>query len=300
MKEIKTISAGFMESIVSYWNHFVHALPRITIALLIFFIVFFIALYFSRLIKTKFSRAGSDPLFVRFLSKITRVAVIIVGLILALQTMGLSGVAGGLLAGAGISAFVFGFAFKDIAENFLAGLILAFNRPFAMNDTIIIDNFSGHVIALNFRTTLIKTFDERDVFIPNAIIIKQPLTNLTRDGKLRMDFVVGIAYENDINKAISLILEAMAGMDFLKREESPFAVVEELAASTVNIRVFFWANTFDYKKGVLQMKSDVITNVKSVLEKEGFSLPANITEIKPYQPAQPFRFNVEGPQSIRT
>ena len=81
-----------------------------------------------------------------------------------MQTMGLNGVAKGLLAGAGLSAFIFGFAFKDIAENFLGGLILAFNRPFSLNDTIQIRDFTGHVKALNFRTTHIKTFDEKDVF----------------------------------------------------------------------------------------------------------------------------------------
>ncbi len=101
-----------------------------------------------------------------------------------MQTLGLTGVAGGLLAGAGISAFIFGFAFKDIAENFLGGVILAFNRPFSLNDTIVIREFSGHIVALNFRTTHIKTFDEGDVFIPNSIVIKEPLTNLTRDEKI--------------------------------------------------------------------------------------------------------------------
>lgn len=277
-----------MESLVGYWNHFVHALPRIVIAILIFLVIYILARYVSGIIRARFGKADSDPLFVRFLSKITRVVIMIVGVILVLQTLGLSGIAGGLLAGAGISAFVFGFAFKDIAENFLAGLILAFNRPFSMNDTIVVNEFSGHVVALNFRTTHIKTFDEKDVFIPNSIIVKQPVTNMTRDGKIRMDFVAGIAYENNIDAAIKIIVDTLLQQEDIKKDLTPFAVVEELAASTVNIRVFFYTDTFDYKKGVLQIKSVVITAVKNALEENGFSLPADIRELKPYQPAKPF------------
>ncbi|MEP7232898.1 MAG: mechanosensitive ion channel, partial [Ginsengibacter sp.] len=283
MKEnAKSFTSGLMESLTLYWNKFLLALPRIVLAIVLLVIVFYIATYIARLLKRRFSGEDHDPLFVRFLSKITKVAVIICGLILAMQTLGLTGVASGLLAGAGISAFIFGFAFKDIAENFLGGVILAFNRPFSLNDTIVIREFSGHVVALNFRTTHIKTFDEGDVFIPNSIVIKEPLINLTRDGKIRLNFMVGIAYEDDITQAIATILEAMEPITDIKQDIKPFTVVEELSVSTVNLKVYFWADTYDYRKGVLQIKSEVITKVKEALEAKGFSLPADIQEIKLY------------------
>ncbi len=293
MKEnAKSFTSGLMESLTLYWNKFLLALPRIVLAIVLLVIVFYIATYIARLLKRRFSGEDHDPLFVRFLSKITKVAVIICGLILAMQTLGLTGVASGLLAGAGISAFIFGFAFKDIAENFLGGVILAFNRPFSLNDTIVIREFSGHVVALNFRTTHIKTFDEGDVFIPNSIVIKEPLINLTRDGKIRLNFVVGIAYEDDITQAIATILEAMEPITDIKQDIKPFTVVEELSVSTVNLKVYFWADTYDYRKGVLQIKSEVITKVKEALEAKGFSLPADIQEIKLYDKKEPLPINI--------
>ena len=293
MKEsAKSFTSGLMESMTFYWNKFLLALPRIVMAIILLLIVFYIASYVARLLKKRLSGEEHDPLFVRFISKITKVAVIICGIILALQTLGLTGVAGGLLAGAGISAFIFGFAFKDIAENFLGGVILAFNRPFSLNDTIVIRGFSGHVVALNFRTTHIKTFDEGDVFIPNSIVIKEPLTNLTRDGKIRLNFVVGIAYEDNITDAIAAIMEAMEPIEDIKQDIKPFTVVEELSVSTVNLRVYFWANTFDYRKGVLQIKSEVIARVKEALETKGFSLPADIQEIKMYDKKEPLPINI--------
>ena len=293
MKETaKSFTDGIMDAITLYWNKLLFALPRLVMAIIVFLLVVYIASLVSRFIKKKFSGEENDPLFVRFLGKTVRVVIIIAGVILAMQTMGLSGIAGGLLAGAGISAFIFGFAFKDIAENFLGGVILAFNRPFNLDDTIVIREFSGHVKALNFRTTHIKTFDEGDVFIPNSIVVKEPLTNLTRDGKIRINFVVGIAYEDDITQAILTIDTILGQIEEIKKDINPFTIVEELSVSTVNLKVFFWADTLDYRKGVLQIKSDVITQVKEALVSKGFTLPADIQELKMYDRKEPLPISI--------
>ncbi len=290
--KIVGFSQGIENSLIGYWNQLLHALPRIVVALIILIVSYYIAKYFSNLIKRKFINKDHDPLFVNFLSKTIGVTVIVIGIIIAMNAIGLSGIAKGLLAGAGLSAFIFGFAFKDIAENFLAGMILAFNRPFSLNDTIMLREYSGHVVALNFRTTHIKTFDEKDVFIPNSIVIKEPLTNFTRDGKIRLDFVVGIAYEDDINTAIATIIRTIKPIEDLKKNTEAFAVVEELATSTVNLRVYFWTDTLDYKRGVLEIKSEVISKVKEVLVKDGFSLPADIQEFKLYDRQEPLPINI--------
>jgi len=283
---------GLQNSIISYWNSFVLSLPRIALALLILFAFYVGAKYLSALIKRRFLNDDHDPLFVNFLSKTSKVLLIIVGVILAMQAVGLSGVARGLLAGAGISAFIFGFAFKDIAENFLGGLILAFNRPFSLDDTIQIRDFTGHVKALNFRTTHIKTFDEKDVFLPNSIVVKEPVMNYTRDGQIRVDFAVGIAYEDSITRAISLIVDTVKSIADHVNDKEPFSVVEELSSGTVNLRVYFWVRTIDYKKGVLEIKSEVIRLVKENLIREGFSLPSDVQEIKWYDGNKAFPVDI--------
>ncbi|WP_318640697.1 mechanosensitive ion channel family protein [Flavobacterium ardleyense] len=290
--ETAGFTANIEESINAYYNSFVHALPRFVFALLILIITFFVAKYFSNLIRTRYINKDHDPLFVNFLSKTVKFILIVIGVIIAMNVIGLSGIAQGLLAGAGVGAFIFGFAFKDIAENFLGGMILAFNRPFSLNDTIMVREFSGHVVALNFRTTHIKTFDERDVFIPNSIMIKEPLINYTRDGKIRIDFLVGIAYEDDITTAIDTIKRTIRPIQDLKKNTEAFAVVEELATSTVNLRVYFWTDTMDYKRSVLEIKSEVISKVKEVLVADGFSLPADIQEFKLYDKQEPLPINI--------
>lgn len=293
MKEdFQGFTTELLQALTRYWQQFILVLPRIAMGILVLVIVLFLASRISTMLQNRLTGKAHDPLFARFVARLAKFAFLVVGFIFILQVLGLSGVAGGLLAGAGISAFIIGFAFKDIAENFLAGIILAFNRPFALNDTIKLKDYVGHVKELNFRTTHIKTFDEKDVFVPNAMIIKEPLVNMTRDGMLRIDFAVGIAYEDDIKSAIDLILQTVSSNGEIRKDKPPFAVMEEMATSTVNLRIFFWVDTDDYKKGVLITKSAVLQSVKEALIGKGFTLPADIQELKLYDKRDAFPVSV--------
>lgn len=203
---------------------------------------------------------------------------------IGLQAAGLSGIAGGLLAAAGATTVVLGFAFKDIGENFLAGIILAFNRPFNIDDSIKVGEIFGKVKALDFRYTHIKSFDGRDIFVPNGILLQEPVENYTRDGFYRFDFVVGIDYDDDVDGATQEILNAIGKeAEVLSGDgHEPFVITDELAVSTVNLKVFFWVNTDDYRKGALETRGRVMRNVKQQLLSNGYSLPADIRELKFY------------------
>jgi small-conductance mechanosensitive channel len=271
-----------------YWQQFLEFIPTIGLGLLVLIITFFIASWLSNVLKRNLNSRMDDPLLVLFLVRVAKIALIVLGLLLALQVMDMGGVAAGLLAGAGLSAFVLGFALKDIVENFLAGIILSFDRPFDLKDTITIDGYTGQVISLDFRTSQIKTFDGKDVYIPNAIILKEPLTNYTRDGLIRLEFVAGIDYGDDIKDAIKVITDTLLGIDEVLKDEPPYAVVDQLATSTVNLRMYFWADTTDYKKGINILKGKVVGAVKEALLTEGFGLPADIQELKIYRSEDPF------------
>jgi small-conductance mechanosensitive channel len=267
------------------------------LALIVFFLVVLVVGRITGMVHRRLSGKAHDQLFTRFVSRIIKFVVYTCALILALHILGLTGIAGGLLAGAGVSAFIIGFAFKDIAENFLAGIILAFNRPFSLEDTIKIKDYIGKVEALNFRTTHLKTFDEKDVFIPNATILKEVVTNLTKNGIIRLDFVVGIAFEDDVEQATSLIVQTIKDHPDILNDKEPFVVAEELATNTVNLRVFFWVSTDDYRKGVLITKSHIIAQVKNALSDAGFTLPANIVEMKVYDKRISIPVSITNPQA---
>ncbi len=272
-----------------YYVSFLKMVPRIGLAILIFIIGIFIVSLLTTLFQKRVKRKSYDPLMTAFLAKAVKVVLMICVFLFTLQVAGLSGIAGAILATAGASAVVLGFAFKDIAENFLAGIILAFNRPFHINDTVQIETVFGKVKSMEFRYTKIATFDGRNVYIPNADVLTKPVFNYTEDGFYRTDFVVGIAYENDIEKAKELIVSCFDEDEKIVKDELHvnFVTEEELASSTVNLKVYFWVTTEDFRRGTLQTRGRLIKKVKTKLEENGFNLPANITELKFYDASNP-------------
>ncbi len=272
-----------------YYDSFLKAVPRIGLAILILVIGIIIVNWLTSLFQKRVKRKSYDPLMSAFLAKAVKVLLIIFLFLFTLQIAGLTGIAGAIFATAGASAVILGFAFKDIASNFLAGIILAFNRPFHINDTVEIENVFGKVKTMEFRYTKIATFDGRNVYIPNTDVLTKPVFNYTEDGFYRSDFIVGIAYENDIEKAKEIIISCFDDDEEIVKDELHvnFVIEDELAASTVNLKVFFWVTTEDFRRGTLQTRGRLMKKVKTKLEENGFNLPANITELKFYEASNP-------------
>lgn len=279
-----------LERLSKYYHSFLKLLPRLAMAILVLIIGIIVANWLSSVIRKKIRGKSHDPLMSGFLGKTIKLVFFILIILLTLQIAGLSGIAGGLLATAGASAFIIGFAFKDIAENFLAGIILAFNRPFNVDDTVKIEDVFGKVLNMEFRYTKIGTFDGRSVYIPNSDILTKPVYNYTEDGFFRTDFVVGIAYENDIEQAKKIIGECIKIDKAVVHdgEHISFVTEDELAASTVNLKVFFWVHTKDFRRNMLEIRGNLIKTVKTALEKNDFNLPADIRELKFYDASSPF------------
>ncbi len=277
---IEKLKNAFLQN----WNQFIKHVPDIILAILIIAVGFFLANFIAKLFKKAIANKSYDPLMTNFLSKAVKAILLILIIMFALKTAGLGSIAAGILTAAGASALILGFAFKDIGENFISGIILSFSRPFNVNDTVKIDDIFGKVKALEFRYTKVKTFDGRDVYIPNSDIIRKAVYNYTEDGFFRLDFMVGIAYEGNVEEALELISETVRNTEDVFEDESHeiFVIADELAVSTVNLKVFFWVKTIDYRKQALLIKSTVVTNVKNALLEKGISLPADITEIKLY------------------
>lgn len=282
-----------MNDILSKLNAYYHTLlkllPRIGLAILVLIIGILVAGWITSFFGKRIASKSHDKLMVGFLSKALKLILIVIVFLLALSIAGLSGISAALLATAGASAVVLGFAFKDIVENFLAGIILAFNRPFNVNDTVQIEEVFGKVIAMEFRYTKIDTFNGRSVYIPNSDVLTKPVFNFTEDGFFRTDFVVGIAYEDDIDQAKKLVQECLDNHEELVQDDKHvnFVVEDELAASTVNLKVFLWIHTEDFRRKMLETRGRVITKIKTVLEQNGFNLPADIRELKFYDASSP-------------
>ncbi|ALM19793.1 mechanosensitive ion channel protein MscS [Nonlabens sp. MIC269] len=272
------------DTTVQMYDNFIAFLPRLGLGLAIIILGTLIATLIGRLTTSSVKLRTKDPLMSRFLGRAIRFTIIIVFIMVALRAAGLGDISAGILATAGASAVVLGFAFKDIGQNFIAGVILSFNRPFNVNDTVEIGDNFGRVKALMFRYTKLKSFDGKDVYIPNSDVITQPVTNYTEDGFYRWDFVVGIDYDEDIELAKSTIMRALEKDEKVISDENHvnYVIEDELATSTVNLKVFFWVDTLDFGWKANSTRGRVIGRVKRALMEEGYYLPADIQEIKLY------------------
>lgn len=278
------------ESFSEFYEDLIAQAPGIAMGIFIISLGIIIGSYVGTFATNRISSRTRDPLMSRFLGKTIRFIFIVIAIMLGLRAAGLGGIATGILTAAGASALVLGFAFKDIGENFIAGIILAFNRPFDIHDTVQIGENFGKIKGLEFRYTKLKTFDGKDVYIPNSDVLTEPVTNFTEDGFFRWNFTVGIDYENNIEGAKELIMEVLRKEPTVIEDEEHmnFVIEDELATSTVNLKVFFWVDTKDFRKFAMVTKGKVIRKVKESLMSNGYYLPADIQEIKLYGAEQDF------------
>src|SRR5690554_1798099 len=282
------------QSLSQYYYRFLQILPRIALAVLVVILGVLLAQLLTSFYKRRFQQKSEDPLMAKFLAQAIKIILIILAIMIALQVAGLDGVATGLLTAVGGGAIILGFAFQDIGKNFLAGIILAIKRPLSINATIKFDDIFGKVKELRSRYTHIKTLDGRDIYIPNSDVLTKPVEDYTAVGFFRVDFIVGIGYEDNISEAKKVIQEILDKNTESVRDKDHenFVIEDELAASTVNLKVFFWVDTKDYRRASRVLRGLVIREVKEVLLDKGFNLPADIKEIKIYgsEDAIPIKF----------
>lgn len=291
----------FISSFQEFWETILDKSPSIALGLVLLFIMWGLAVLISRLVKKRIMVRINDQLLSNFIGRLIFLIFLIIGIVMFLNQIGLGQAAGGLLAGAGVSALIIGLAFKDIGENFLAGFFLAFSRPFSIGDVIQVTDITGKARALNFRNTHVRTFDGRDVFIPNSMLIKSPLTNFTRDGLMRYDFIIGLDYGDNIAEAIRVIIDELNNMANITKAEGvePFVIINDFGTSTINLKTYFWINTYDFTGSSLQLKSVVMHQVLLRLSEAGFNMPADIIELKIYQEGQPIPVSVRTDASIK-
>ena len=272
-----------LDQMRTYYESVVALMPKLALGVLLILVFWYLSSLFKRWSGKWLRVRMDDPLLAVFLSRLVKATFITIGLLAFLQVVGLGNAAGSLLAGAGISAFVIGFAFKDIGENFLAGILMAFKRPFRIGDVIESGDIKGEIIGLSLRDTQVKTFDGKDVYIPNGLILKNPIINYTIDGFLRQEFDVGLDYGSDISQAIKVILGALAKVPgILQREKAPSVLISELGSSSLNLKAYYWLDTFDHNVSGLEVKNQAVERTLLALDAAGFNLPGTIIEIKNY------------------
>ena len=199
-------------------------------------------------------------------------ALVLLGLLVALSVIVPSFKASNLIELLGIGTVAVGFAFRDILQNFFAGLLLLLTEPFRIGDQIVVGEHEGTVQAIESRATTIRTYDGRRVVIPNTILFTQAVTVNTANEKRRSGYDVGIGVGDDIEEARSAILRTILGVEGVLADPAPQVLVVELADYSVKLRVWWWTEP-PQRMQVLQVQSRVLQTIKQTLIECGIDLP---------------------------
>lgn len=267
-----------IESLKSDYTRLLELSPRLALSI----IVVVLAVLIGRLAGSALGRVlkHNTSLKLTRVSLLRRIVTWIAGLfgiVLGLQLMGLTSLATSLLATGGVVAIVFGFAFREIGENLLAGLFLAFGRSFDVGDVIESDSLRGEVKTITLRNVHIRTPDGCDIFIPCASIFRNPLHNFTRDGLRRGSFAIGIDFGDESGSARDLLLRTVADVDGVLAEPKPAVQMSEFAAQYQELTVYFWVNTFDVGQNLVLVRTAAMQSCREALAEAGYTFSSDVT-----------------------
>ncbi|TKJ29827.1 MAG: hypothetical protein CEE40_07045 [Chloroflexi bacterium B3_Chlor] len=248
--------------------------PRLVVAIVVFLASLVLAWLAGRAV-TRAAR-NVDEEMTRLLSRLIGVAVIIVGTIIALDQVDFD--VTGFVAGLGLVGFTLGFAFQDIAKNFMAGILLLIQQPFDIGDAIEVAGYQGTVTDVDIRATTIKAWDGQQVIVPNADVYTSPIINYSKYPVRRIILGVGLGYEEDLARALEVFMEAIREIDDVLDDPAPAIYCKNLGSSAVEMEAYFWIDQTESSLAIV--KSKAVQALKEVAVREGINLPYPIQTVR--------------------
>ena len=250
------------------------------LALLILIIVgasWLVAKLIAMIARPFIARRISSPLLMSVILRAISLPVFLLGIYFVLRIAGLTQLALTILGGTGLIGIIIGFAFRDIAENFLASLLLSVRNPFNGGDLIEVAGYTGVVQNLNTRSTVLLTLDGNHVQIPNATVFKSIIKNYSSIPSRRAEYVVGISYDSSVVLAQDLIGAVLKAHPAVLEKPEPLVLVDQLGDATVNLRVFYWFDSAAYSPA--KINSALLRLTKNALFEGGVEMPDPAREV---------------------
>lgn len=285
---------ALLNDLNQYYLQLIDKLPQLGLGLVLLLGCYFLAGPVSRLLVKPLTYAHTSTLIKVVIRRIISLIIILFGLYLFLKMAGLSTFAVAILSGTGVAGLIIGFAFKDIAENFMSSLLLSIQKPFRIGDVIEVSGYLGIAKQVTARATTLVDFDGNHTQIPNAVVYKNTIRNFTANPKSRGKFIIGIGYDADVDEAQHIGLKVLNDMDAVLTDPEPQVLVDELASSTVNLKVYFWTNTHEYS--LLKVASLAMKRIVIAFDDAKISMPDDAREVI-FPEGLPLNTGVESPSN---
>lgn len=272
----ETISPIIMR-LEGYWADFIAFIPRLIIALLALALFWLLSFLLTRW-RLPYRRWRNNPLLLEFIKQLVRISIFLVGVIVALDIAGASAFVAAILGTAGVIGIAVGFAFKDIVENYLAGILIGLRQPFASRDFIEVAEHQGLVIRLTARELVLMTPQGNQVRLPNAIIFRNVLINYTRNPKRQFSIRVGVDSNADLKRVEHLAKTTLAAVKGVLTEPAPLVMIQELADFNVIIECFAWVD--QRETDFFKVRSQAIRLLKEAFDKARINMPEPIMNVR--------------------
>jgi len=258
---VQNLIADYTEKLVAY-------APKLLTVVIIIVVGYFVIKILTKLMEKFFHKVDFDRGAETFIENMVRVLLWIVFLIIILANLGIN--VSGLIAGLGIMGFVVGFALKDTLGNLASGIFILFYKPFKVHDWVTVGGVTGEVLKVGIAACEFKAANQNKITIPNNKIWGDVIINLTGNkNRKNYDFIVGISYDSDINKAIKIINDVLKTDKRVLKDPEPQIVVSSLGDSSVNLSIRPTSKKEDYW-GVY---FDNLKKIKEEFDKNKISIP---------------------------
>ncbi|MEP0549063.1 MAG: mechanosensitive ion channel family protein [Rhodothermales bacterium] len=245
-------------------------LPKLILAIVVFLAFWLIAKGVRKAIRTTTEGRKSSNVG-QVLGRLAYFGLLVLGVLVAITVVAPGMGIGELVGLLGIGGVAIGFAFQDIFQNLLAGVLILLREPFREGDEITSGDYTGTVEKIETRATFIRTYDGKRVIIPNSQIYTDPVTVITAYEMVRSHYDIGIGYGDDIAEAKRIALETVTGIEGVLKDPAPDVLTWELAGSSVNIRVRWW--TDPTRSNVVKLWDQVLQRTAGALAGAGIDLP---------------------------
>lgn len=258
-----------VDALHDLWTGFVSRLPSIITGLMVILVFYLVARVVHFLMNRSIRRVRGPGQAAQVVSRLGFVAIMTLGIIVGLGVMGVN--AGALVASLGLVSVGVGFALKDAIENFIAGIILILQRPFIVGDVVQIGDVEGSVEDVRVRDTVIRMYDGRQVFVPNAGIFTKAVINNNRNRMRRLEFELAISHSDDANRAMREASQALIGIAGILTNPPPLVVATTFGDNAICLKAYFWIDPVE--GSLLEVKSEAIIAVKRQLSQAGIAMP---------------------------
>ena len=275
------------QTIMTSANHLlqqmISRIPYLIVASLVFVIFWVLSIFFKKAVTRILGSRKHHQNLVTVFRRVGSALILFLGFMVAMIIAVPSFTPGKLIGALGIGSVAIGFAFKDIFQNLLSGILLLLSEPFRIGDQIISGNFEGTVEDIQIRATTIRTYDGRKVVIPNSQLYTSTMTVNTAYSQRRLEFDVGIGYENNIIDAQQVILSVLKAAPTVSKLAEPSVIATALADSSVVLRVRWFIDDGTQTNRVASI-NEVIILVKEALKKANISIPFPVTTLDTNHP----------------